>query len=269
MNAGPVKNTGSGSTLSPSEYNPAELLICTAARLMSDNSTAIIGTGIPMLAASLAQRMHAPNLVTFFEFGGIGAILHELPLAVGGECTFNQAVAAAGLSEIGETAQRGFIEYGFLGGAQIDMYGNLNSTLIGDYAHPKARLPGSGGGNDFGSLCWRTIAIMRHDRKRFVQKPDFITTPGYLGGPGRREAAGLPAGTGPYRVVSNLGLMGFHPESKRMLLLATQPGVTVEQVLENTDFELLLADTIAANPPPSVEELRILREEVDRNRLYI
>ncbi|MGD9093655.1 MAG: CoA-transferase, partial [Anaerolineales bacterium] len=128
---------------SPQSYNPSEMLICTASRLMTDNTTAFIGTGIPMLAASLAQKMHAPNLVTIFEFGGTGAILEELPVAVGGESTFHRAVAASGICDIVETAQRGFIEYGFLGGAQIDPYGNLNSTVIGDYDHPKVRLPGS------------------------------------------------------------------------------------------------------------------------------
>lgn len=251
------------------EYNPSELLICTAARLMPDNTTAFIGTGIPMLAASLAQKMHAPNLVTVFEFGGTGAIIDELPTAVGGQNTFHRAVAASGICDIMETAHRGFIEYGFLGGAQIDPYGNLNSTVIGDHDRPKVRLPGSGGSNDVGSHCWQTIAIMRHDKRRFMEKIDFITTPGYLSGPGSREAAGLAPGSGPYRVVTNLALMGYHPQSKRMLLLATQPGVSVQQVVENTGFELLLAEQIEENPPPSQEELRILREEVDRDKLYI
>jgi len=251
------------------DYNPSELLICTAARLMTDNTTAFIGTGIPMLAASLAQKMHAPNLVTVFEFGGTGAILDQLPTAVGGENTFHRAIAASGICDIMETAQRGFIEYGFLGGAQIDPYGNLNSTVIGDHDRPKVRLPGSGGSNDVGSHCWQTIAIMRHDKRRFVEQVDFITTPGYLGGPRAREAAGLPPGTGPYRVVTNLAVMGYHADSKRMTLLATQPAVSVEQVLENTGFELLLGEQIEENPPPTAEELRILREEVDRDRLYI
>jgi len=250
-------------------YNPSELLICTAARLMPDGATAFIGTGIPMLAASLAQKMHAPNLITIFEFGGTGAILENLPLAVGEENTFHRALAASGICDIVETAQRGFIEYGFLGGAQIDMYGNLNSTVIGDYYHPKVRLPGSGGGNDVGSHCWQTIAIMRHDKRRFVEKVDFITTPGYLSGPGAREAAGLPPGTGPYRVVTNLAVMGYHPESKRMMLLMTQPGISVDEVIENTSFELLIADQVEENMPPTEEELQILREEVDKDRLYI
>ncbi len=255
--------------MSGMDYNPSELLICTAARLMTDNTTAFIGTGIPMLAASLAQKMHAPNLVTVFEFGGTGAILDELPTAVGGENTFHRAIAASGICDIMETAQRGFIEYGFLGGAQIDPYGNLNSTVIGDHDRPKVRLPGSGGSNDVGSHCWQTIAIMRHDKRRFVEQVDFITTPGYLDGPGAREKAGLPPGTGPYRVVTNLAVMGYHPLSKRMTLLATQPAVSVKQVLENTGFELPLAEEIEENPPPTAAELRILREEVDRDRLYI
>ena len=250
-------------------YNPTELLICTASRLVPDNTTAFIGTGIPMLAASLAQKMHAPNLVAVFEFGGVGALLDDLPLAVGERRTFHKAVAATGLADMVETAQRGFIEYGFLGGAQIDSYGNLNSTVIGDYDHPKVRLPGSGGGNDVGSHCWRTIAIMPHDQRRFVAKVDFVTTPGYLSGPGAREAAGLPIDTGPYRVVTTLAVLGFHPESKRMMLHATQPGVTIDDVIENTGFELLMADEIEAYPPPTDEELRILREEVDKDRLYI
>jgi glutaconate CoA-transferase subunit B len=213
--------------------------------------------------------MHAPDLVTVFEFGGTGAIIDQLPTAVGGQNTFHRAVAASGICDIMETAHRGFIEYGFLGGAQIDPYGNLNSTVIGDHDHPKVRLPGSGGSNDVGSHCWQTIAVMRHDKRRFIEKVDFITTPGYLSGPGRREAAGLPPGTGPYRVVSNLAVLGYHPESKRMMLLATQPGITREQVIENTGFELLFAEQVAENAPPTAEELRILRDEVDRDRLYI
>ena len=250
-------------------YNASELLICTASRLMEDGATVFIGTGIPMLAGALAQKMHAPNLVCIFEFGGTGAILDELPLAVGERRTFHKAIAASGILDIVETAQRGFVEYGFLGGAQIDPYGNLNSTVIGDHDHPKVRLPGSGGGNDVGSHCWRTIAVMRHDKRRFVEKVDFITTPGYLSGPGARETAGLPPGTGPYRVVSNLAVMDYHPVSRRMRLLSTQPGISVEEVFDHTGFDLLVAETISENPAPTVEELRVLREEVDKDRFYI
>ncbi|MBU1918705.1 3-oxoacid CoA-transferase [bacterium] len=253
----------------PTDYKPNELLICLASRLMQDNTTAFIGTGIPMLAASLAQKVHAPNLITIFEFGGTGAILEKLPLAVGDMRTYNRALHAGGICDIMESAQRGFVEYGFLGGAQIDCYGNLNSTVIGNQEKPKVRLPGSGGGNDVGSLCWRTIMIMPHDTKRFVENVDFITTPGFLTGPGSREEAGLPDNTGPYRVVTSLGVMDFEEKSKRMRLISVNPGVTVDDVIKNTGFELLVADNVTENDPPSAKELRILREEVDKDKLYI
>ncbi len=250
------------------QYSPSELLICLSSRVMEDGTTAFIGTGIPMLAASLAQAMHAPNLVPIFEFGGTGAILEKLPLAVGDMRTYNKALAASGICDVMETAQRGFVEFGFLGGAQIDKYGNLNSTVIGDHKHPKVRLPGSGGANDVGSACWRTIAIMIHDKRRFMEKIDFITTPGFLSGPGAREEAGLPRNTGPYRVVTNLSVMGYDDESKRMKLLSVNPGVTKEMVVENTGFELLFAENITQNAPPTDEELSILREKVDPDGLY-
>ena len=251
-------------------YTATEMMICAAAREMQDGTTAFIGTGIPMLAASLAQRLYAPTLVTIFEFGGTGAQLAQLPLAVGGSRTFHRAVAASGICDIMETAQRGFVDYGFLGGAQIDPYGNLNTTVIGDYWPPKVRLPGSGGGNDVGSLCWETIAIMRHDRRRFVPKVDFLTTPGYLDGPGGRERAGLPPGSGPIRVVSTLALLGYDiGGTYRMRLEAVYPGVTVEQVIENTGFDPLIADEVTTVEPPTDEELRLLREEIDPEGLYI
>jgi len=255
--------------MSEPTYNPTELMICTASRLMENNSTAFIGTGIPMLAAALAQKTHAPDLVSIFEFGGTGAELEDLPLAVGERRSFHRALAASGILDIVEAAQRGFVDYGFLGGAQIDPYGNLNSTVIGDHDHPRVRLPGSGGGNDVGSHCWRTIAIMKHDRRRFVEEVDFITTPGYLGGPGARERAGLPAGTGPYRVVTSLAVLGYHSGNQRMILLATQPGVSLAEVVENTGFNLQISEDIRENPPPTEKELTILRTEVDQEHYYI
>lgn len=250
-------------------YSKTELMICVAARLFRDATTAFIGTGIPMLAAALAMKTRAPNLVPIFEFGSTGGKLTALPRAVAESRTFFQAVAATGICDIMETAQRGFIDYGFLGGAQIDPYGNLNSTVIGAHDHPKARLPGSGGANDVGSLCWHTIAIMQHDARRFVPKLDFLTTPGYLTGPGAREQAGLPRNTGPRHVVSTLAVMDYEPTSCRMRLMATHPGVTVEAVKANTGFDLLVAERVQENAPPSADELRVLREEIDPERFYI
>ena len=250
-------------------YNGTELMICLASRTMVDKTTAFIGTGVPMLAASLAQKMHAPSLTAIFEFGGTGAILEKLPLAVGDMRTYNKSLHASGICDIMEAAQRGFVEFGFLGGAQIDPFGNLNSTVIGEHARPKVRLPGSGGANDVGSSCWSTIAIMRQSKRSFVPRLDFCTTPGYLSGPGGRERAGLPAGSGPHRVVTNLCTMDFDEETKRMRLKALNPGVTREQVLENTGFELVIPDRVEKNEEPTDDELCILREEVDQDKLYI
>lgn len=250
-------------------YSKTELMICVAARLFEDGATCFIGTGIPMLAAMLASKTTAPNIVPVFEFGGTGAILEELPLAVGEARTFHKGLSALGICDTMETAQRGFIDYGFLGGAQIDPYGNLNSVVIGEHDHPKARLPGSGGGNDVGSLCWQTIAIMQHDARRFVPQVDFVTTPGYLTGPGAREAAGLPRGTGPIAVVSTLALMDYDPATCRMRLKALHPGVTMDEVKANTGFELLIPANVGLNVPPGAEELRLLREEIDREKFYI
>jgi glutaconate CoA-transferase, subunit B len=253
-------------------YSKTELMICVAARLFQDGTTAFIGTGIPMLAAMLATKTIAPNLVPVFEFGGLGAILEELPRAVGEARTFHKGILAAGICELMETAQRGFIDYGFLGGAQIDPYGNLNTVTIGDHDHPKARLPGSGGGNDVGSQCWMTVAIMQHDKRRFVPKVDFLTTPGYLSGPSARDDAGLPAGTRPINVVSTLALMDYDDGpggTYRMRLAATHPGVTVQEVIDNTGFELIIPERVPVNNPPSAEELCILREEIDPERFYI
>ena len=255
--------------MSINSYSKNELLICVSARLFEDGTTCFIGTGIPMLAAMLAAKTTAPNLVPVFEFGGTGAIMEELPRAVGEARTWHKGISALGICDTMETAQRGFIDYGFLGGAQIDPYGNLNSIVIGEHAHPKARLPGSGGGNDVGSHCWQTVAIMQHDARRFVPKTDFITTPGYLSGSGAREAAGLPKGTGPAYVVSTLAVMDFDTETKRMRLKATHPDVSVEDVVAATGFELIIPDQVNVNAPPSAEELRLLREEIDPERLYI
>ncbi len=251
-------------------YNSMELMICCAARLLEDGATVAVGTGVPCAAAMLAQRTNAPNLVIFFEAGGVGPQLPTMPISVGDSRTFYRALMATSMADIMETCQRGMMDYTFLGGAQIDAYGNLNSTFIGgDYGHPKVRLPGSGGANDLASLCWRIMVVTNHDRRRFVEKLDFITTPGYLTGPGAREAAGLSPGTGPYRVITDLAILGYHDESKRMQVLSLHPGITLDQVRQNTGFELSVADPLQTTAPPTDHELAILRDEVDPHRYII
>ncbi|OFW55226.1 MAG: 3-oxoacid CoA-transferase [Actinobacteria bacterium RBG_16_70_17] len=242
------------------DYSPTEMMAVIAARTLEDGRSVFVGTGLPMIAAMLAQRTHAPNLLIVFEAGGIGPQVPTLPISVGDSRTFHRAVAASSMHEVMSLSQAGYLDYGFLGAAAIDCYGNINTTVIGDYAAPKARLPGSGGANDVGSFCWQTIVIMRQEKRRFAEKIDFLTTPGYLTGPGAREAAGLPAGSGPYRVITQLGVYGFEEVSKRMQLLAVHPGITVEQVQAESEFEILLAPQVGTSVPPTAEERALLHE---------
>ncbi len=173
---------------------------------------------------------------------------------------------AGSMAEVMQLCQRGLMDYTFLSGAQIDPYGNLNSTMIGaNYHTPRVRLPGSGGANDLASFCWRTLIIMKHDPKKFVPKLDFLTTPGYLTGPGARELAGLPNGTGPYRVITDLAVLGFHQSNKRMIVLSVHAGHQLDEVTKATAFELEMNSNITCTPEPTDLELKILRTEVDPN----
>ncbi len=246
------------------EYNRMELMICLASRYLEDNSTVVVGTGAPCAAAMLAQRMDAPQLMILFEAGGVGPILPSMPISVGDSRTFYRGLMATSMPEIMEACQRGMVDYTVLGGAQIDMYGNINSTLIGDdYDRPRVRFPGSGGANDLASLCWRTMMITPQDKRRFTNQLDFLTTPGYLSGDQAREQAGLPPGAGPYKIITDLGVLGFDQESKRMQVESIHPGKGREDLIEHTGFELLWRDELTESTPPREEELRILRQEVD------
>jgi len=251
-------------------YNLTELMVCIAARQLEDGRTAVIGTGIPLAAAMLAQKTTAPNLIVLFEAGSVAPQLIRLPISVADSYTQTGCLIHGSMNEIMEACQRGTVDYTFLGCAQIDRYGNINTSLIGaDYQKPKARLPGSGGANDLASFCWRTLVITPHDKRRFVPKLDFLTTPGYLTGPGARERAGLPPGTGPHKVITTMAVIGFHAELKRMQVESLHPGVTQEDIRANTGFELLFADPLPTTPEPTDEELRFLREEVDPQGLLI
>jgi len=245
------------------DYNATELMICVAARLLKNGSTVAVGTGAPCAAAMLAQKTSAPDLLIAFEAGGLAPLLPTMPISVGDSRTSYRALMATSMCDIMDACQRGMIDYTFLGGAQIDAFGNLNSTVIGNHARPRVRFPGSGGANDFASLCWQTLVLTQHDQRRFVAQLDFLTTPGYLTGPGAREAAGLPAGTGPYKVITDLAVLGFHESSKRMQVESLHPGISLARVQEQTGFELLYAPQVGETLPPNACELRILREEVD------
>jgi glutaconate CoA-transferase subunit B len=254
--------------LQKQSFSTVELMACATSKLIEDGATVLAGTGLPVVAMTLAKRTRTPNVTIIFEAGGIAPQIPVIPISVGDSRTFHRAVMATSLDCVMGTAQQGYVDYGMLGAAQIDAYGNINTTVIGPHDSPKARLPGSGGANDAGSLCWRTIIIMQQDPRRFVRKLDFLTTPGYLDGPGARERVGLPEGTGPYRVVTQLGILGFDDRTKRMMLVALHPGVSVADVRASTGFELTVSPELSVTAPPSPEEIKILHE-IDPARFVI
>jgi len=249
------------------DHSAAELLTILSARQLEDGQVVFAGVGIPLLAATLAQRLRCPGLTILFEGGVIGAFIEpgKLPPSTNDQRCTKRANMVLGSAEVLLLLQRGYVDIGFMGGAQIDQYGNLNSSFIGDPEHPGTRLPGTGGGNDIASLT-RIIVTMKHERRRFVEKVDFVTSPGWLSGSDTRPASGLPTG-GTYRVVTDLAVLGFDENSWRMKAIALNPGVTREQVQDNTGFPLLFDAETGVTQPPTDHELAILRE-LDPDRLY-
>jgi glutaconate CoA-transferase, subunit B len=249
------------------KHTAAELLSILSARQLRDGQVVFAGVGIPLLAATLAQRLRCPGLTILFEGGVIGAFIEpgKLPPSTNDQRCTKRANMVLGSAEVLLLLQRGYVDIGFMGGAQIDRYGNLNSSFIGEPAHPKTRLPGTGGGNDIASLA-AMIVTMKHERRRFVQKVDFITSPGWIRGGDSRRESGLVTG-GAYRVVTDLAVLGFDPASRRMKVLALNPGVGREQVQDNTGFELQFDHDTGVTEPPTDHELAVLRE-LDPDRLY-
>ncbi|HSF05543.1 MAG TPA: CoA-transferase [Methylomirabilota bacterium] len=247
----------------------AELLAVMAARELRDDSTVFAGVGVPLLAAALAQQHHAPRLTIVIEGGIIGPRIKpgRLPISTNEMRAAHRAQMLPAITDIFLYAQRGFLDVGFMGGAQIDAHGNVNTSVLGEYARPKVRLPGTGGANDIASLCREVIIVTPHERRRFVERVDFVTSPGWLDGNGSRQRAGLLFG-GVTRVVTTLGLFGFDPDSRRMRVEALHPGVSLDQVRDNTGFEVLTAASVATTEPPGSEELELLRE-LDPDRRFL
>ena len=256
------------------DYTAQEIIVVAGSKILENNKIVFVGTGLPMVAALLAIRTHAPGLIPVFEAGAVGPPLERgLPVSVGDSKTFTGASYVKGLNAAFELTQRGFADYGFIGGAEVDMYGNLNSTMIGafpeGYQKPKVRLPGSGGASDMAASCERTILIVPHDKKKFNEKLTYMTSPGHIdGSPNARFKAGMQ-GKGPYRVITTKAILDFEEKTKRMRLLQTFPGETVQSVQDATGFELLVADNVSEFVPPTVEEVRLIREEIDPTGIFI
>ncbi len=251
------------------EFNMMEMMICVAARYLEDGKTVAVGTGAPCAAAMLAQKTAAPNLIILFEAGGVAPLLPQMPISVGDSRTFFRAVMAAGMTEMMTTCARGLVDYAFLAAPRSTSSATSTPPSSATTTNPRCAFPGSGGANDFASLCWRTMIMTVHSKARFVEKPDFITSPGYLTGAGAREAAGLPVDSGPYKIVTDLAVMGFDAATKAMQVESLHPGVELDKVKAETGFELIVAPRVERTAPPTAEELSTLREEVDPLRLVI
>lgn len=249
---------------------PAELLAVMGSRQLRDQTTVFAGVGVPLLAAALAQQRHAPGLTMVIEGGIVGPRIRpgRLPISTNEMRAGHRAVMLPSITDTFLLAQRGFLDYGFMGGAQIDRFGNINTTVIGpDYWHPKTRLPGTGGANDIASLCREVIILTAHEKRRFVPRVDFVTSPGWLDGDGSRRRAGLRFG-GVSRVVTTLGILGFDPETRAARVEALHPGVSLDEIRAHTGFELAAAADLAVTEPPAADELRLLRA-LDPERRFL
>ena len=252
----------------PSDYTKPELIACCGAREIKDGDVVLVGTGFPTMSANIARYTHAPNARLMQESGVFDAQPKRPALSVGDPC-LNPGAAMIGtlLDIIGGFLQGGWVDVGFLSGSQVDKYGNINTTAIGDYHNPKSRLPGSGGANPIGSLAKRVIIIALHDTRRLADRVDFITTPGYIDGAGARERWGLPAGTGPEVIITNKAVLRFDRATGEAFLATYHPDTTIDEVRKNTPWDLRVADDVHETEPPTAEELRVLREILDPKRM--
>jgi len=250
-------------------YSSTELMIVNAARMLKDGDVVFVGVGQPNLACNLAKRTHAPNLVMIYEAGVIGAEPARLPLSIGDPTLVSGSLSVVGMYEIfSNYLQRGNVDVGFLGGAQIDKFGNINATIIGgDYIHPKVRLPGSGGAQEIAAWANRCYVMTPHQKRRFPEKCDFTTSAGFLDGKDSREKAGL-RGKGPVAVVTDIGVLE-PDETGELVLTKLHPGKSAEDAINNTGWGLKIAADVKITDPVTENELRILREELDPTGIYL
>ncbi len=243
-------------------------MIAAAARELQGVRVAFVGVGLPNIVCNLAQRSHSPELELVYEAGVFGARPARLPLSIGDPTIVTGAASAMGMADLFQFyLQRGLIDVGFLGAAQIDRYGNINTTVIGDYAKPKVRLPGSGGAAEIAVLCHKILVITRMSKRAFPPKVDFITSPGHLEGGDARSKLKVP-GRGPEAVITDLCILRFAEDTREMVVTSLHPNVTREKVKENIGWDVRFGEDVGTTPPPTDEEIRLIREELDPQGLY-
>jgi len=251
------------------DYTLQELLVVAASREVNDKEVVFVGVGIPCLGALVAKLTHAPNAILVVESGCIGATPYRLTLGIGDNACVENAICVTSLWRAFSDQQRGYFDLGMLGGAQVDKYGNLNSTAIfgnGDYYTPSARLPGSGGANDIAVSAKRTLVMMNQQKRRFLEKVDFVTSPGYLDGPGSRERNGYPGG-GPAVIISNMAIFRFDKQTKEAYLDSVHPGITAEGVAREVSWDLKVSPNLKTTMPPTKKETEIIRI-LDSEKIY-
>ena len=240
-------------------WTPDEMMTVAGARQLRDGTACFVGIGLPSTAANLARATHAPGLVLIYESGCLGAKPYRLPLSIGDGVLAETADAVVTVAEVfNYWLQPGRIAVGFLGGAQVDRFGNINTTVVGDYDDPVVRLPGAGGAPEIAASCQQVIIMVRQSRRSFVDRVDFVTSMGYGSGPGDRRRLGLP-GAGPRFVITDLGVLEPDPRTCELTLTSVHPGVHVEDVRSATGWDLAVSEDLRISPPPTTEELRVLR----------
>jgi len=249
------------------EYTPFELMAVAGARELKDGEIVAVGLGLPVVATFLAKRTHAPNITILFELGVVDPEPIEAGVGLADPRIWYRAkIFSSFTSLLGTVLHKDLVDVGFLGGLEIDAYGNLNTTLVGDPRGKYRHFTGSGGGNDIASCARRTVIIIRHEARKFNEAVSFVTSPGYLRGNGEREAAGLRGG--PCRVITDKAVFDFDPESRRIRLESIHPHTTLEEVLSNMSFQPIVPDNLPVTEPPTAEQVRLIREEIDPEGMY-
>jgi len=250
------------------DYSTSELMVSRASRELKNGDVVFVGIGVPSLAVNLAYRMHAPGLCMIYESGAVGCVPTRLPISIGDPCLVTGSLAVVPMLDVFNLyLQRGLIDVGFLGGAQVDRFGNINSTVIGDYHRPKVRLPGSGGACEIATLAKKVVITIGNTKRTLPERVDFITSPGYLHGGREREALGLSGG--PELVITDMGVYRFDPTTREMVLVSIHPGVTLEKIKENTGWDVKVAGDLTETSAPSAQEIRIIREELDPQGIFL
>jgi glutaconate CoA-transferase subunit B len=250
------------------DYTTSELMVSRAAKELKDGDVVFVGIGVPSLAVNLAYRMHAPELCMIYESGAVGCVPKRLPISIGDPCLVTGSLAVVPMLDVFNLyLQNGLFDVGFLSGAQVDRYGNINSTVIGDYRKPKVRLPGSGGACEIATLTKKVVITIGNSKRTLPEKVDFITSPGYLGGGRERESRGMKGG--PELVITDMGIYRFDPVTKEMVLDSLHPGVTLDTIRANIGWDVKVAPRLSETPPPTAEEIRIIREELDPQGIFL